>query len=56
LTPATEDASDALAWLDRYQGGGIDGVVPRAVSFGTSPAGAALLFVRLVATRAAEGD
>lgn len=29
LTPATEDASVAAAWLERFQGGGLDGVMAK---------------------------
>jgi ATP-dependent DNA ligase len=46
LTPATTDPNLAAAWLERFQGGGIDGVVAKARELPYQPGTRAMLKVK----------
>jgi ATP-dependent DNA ligase len=46
LTPATSDRAVARAWLDRYHGGGIDGVVAKRRDLAYAPGRRALVKVK----------
>jgi ATP-dependent DNA ligase len=46
LTPLTEDADVAAGWLDRYDGGGIDGVVAKHRDLRYEPGGRAMVKVK----------
>jgi ATP-dependent DNA ligase len=46
VTPATEDPARAAAWLDRFEGGGVDGVVAKRVDLRYEPGRRAMLKVK----------
>lgn len=50
LTPATTDRSEATAWLDRFPGGGIDGVIAKDVDLAYQPGRRAMIKVKSLRT------
>jgi ATP-dependent DNA ligase len=50
LTPATSDARQAAAWLERFRGGGIDGVVAKDLAMTYRPGRRAMIKVKTVRT------
>ncbi|MGZ4130731.1 MAG: ATP-dependent DNA ligase [Actinomycetota bacterium] len=50
LTPVTSDPTEAAGWLRRYRGGGIDGVVAKAVDLTYQPGKRAMLKVKTLRT------
>jgi ATP-dependent DNA ligase len=50
LTPATSDPDEAAAWIERYRGGGVDGVVAKAVDLTYRQGRRAMLKVKTLRT------
>ena len=50
LTPASTDPEEAAGWLDRYRGGGIDGVVAKDVGLTYQPGKRAMVKVKTLRT------
>lgn len=46
ITPATHDADIAAGWLDRFEGGGIDGVMAKALELPYEPGARSMLKVK----------